>query len=76
MPVSWRGTLQQYAGRLHRVHAVKSDARAIDLVDAGHPALLRILDKRQRGYRATGYRVETDLALLRCDGPVMHTCGQ
>ena len=57
MPVSWKGTLQQYAGRLHREHASKSDARVIDFVDAGHPALLRMWDKRQRGYRAMGYRV-------------------
>jgi superfamily II DNA or RNA helicase len=59
MPVSWRGTLQQYAGRLHRQHAAKRDVRIIDFVDAGHPALLRMWDKRQRGYRAMGYRVET-----------------
>jgi superfamily II DNA or RNA helicase len=76
MPVSWRGTLQQYAGRLHREHAAKSDVRIIDFVDAGHPALLRMWDKRQRGYRAMGYRVETDLDLLRSDGPIMHTSGQ
>lgn len=59
MPVSWKGTLQQYAGRLHREHAGKADVRIIDFVDAGHPALLRMWDKRQRGYRAMGYRVET-----------------
>jgi superfamily II DNA or RNA helicase len=58
MPVSWKGTLQQYAGRLHREHATKSDVRIIDFVDAGHPALLRMWDKRQRGYRAMGYRIE------------------
>ena len=57
MPVSWKGTLQQYAGRLHREHATKTDVRIIDFVDAGHPALLRMWDKRQRGYRAMGYRI-------------------
>ncbi len=57
-PVSWRGTLQHYAGRLHREHASKTDVRIIDFVDTGHPALLRMWDKRQRGYRAMGYRVE------------------
>jgi len=57
MPVSWRGTLQQYAGRLHREHASKTDVRIIDFVDTGHPALLRMWDKRQRGYRAMGYRI-------------------
>jgi superfamily II DNA or RNA helicase len=60
MPVSWKGTLQQYAGRLHREHASKTDVRIIDFVDTGHPALLRMWDKRQRGYRAMGYRIEAD----------------
>ena len=57
MPISWKGTLQQYTGRLHREHAAKTDVRVIDFVDTGHPALLRMWDKRQRGYRAMGYRV-------------------
>jgi len=57
MPVSWKGTLQQYAGRLHREHATKSDVRIIDFVDTGHPVLLRMWDKRQRGYLAMGYRI-------------------
>lgn len=57
MPVSWKGTLQQYAGRLHRDHATKTDVRIVDFVDTGHPALLRMWDKRQRGYRAMGYRI-------------------
>lgn len=57
MPVSWQGTLQQYAGRLHREHATKTDVRIIDFVDTGHPALLRMWEKRQRGYRAMGYRL-------------------
>jgi superfamily II DNA or RNA helicase len=60
MPVSWKGTLQQYAGRLHREHATKIDVRIIDFVDTGHPALLRMWDKRQRGYRAMGYRIGSE----------------
>jgi superfamily II DNA or RNA helicase len=57
MPISWRGTLQQYAGRLHREHASKAHVRIIDFVDTGHPALLRMWVKRQRGYQAMGYRI-------------------
>lgn len=57
MPISWKGTLQQYAGRLHRENATKTDVRIIDFVDTGHPALLRMWEKRQRGYRAMGYRM-------------------
>lgn len=61
MPVSWRGTLQQYAGRLHREHATKTDVRIVDFVDTGHPALLKMWDKRQRGYRAMGYRISSSI---------------
>ena len=57
MPISWKGTLQQYAGRLHRECAAKSQVQIIDFVDTGHPALRRMWDKRQRGYRAMGYQI-------------------
>lgn len=60
MPISWKGTLQQYAGRLHRQHAGKDDVRIVDFVDCGHPALLRMWNKRQVGYRAMGYRMVDD----------------
>jgi superfamily II DNA or RNA helicase len=60
MPVSWKGTLQQYAGRLHREHPSKTGVRIIDFIDTGHPALRRMWDKRQRGYKAMGYRVGDD----------------
>ena len=65
MPVSWKGTLQQYAGRLHREHADKTDVRIIDFVDTSHPALLRMWEKRQRGYHAMGYRIAEPSALER-----------
>ena len=65
MPISWKGTLQQYAGRLHREHSAKTDARIIDFVDIGHPALLRMWGKRQRGYRAMGYRIADELSSAR-----------
>lgn len=56
-PISWRGTLQQYAGRLHRIHADKQEVRIYDYVDAGVPTLMRMFNKRLRGYRAMGYQV-------------------
>lgn len=62
MPISWRGTLQQYAGRLHRVHAGKHEVRIYDYVDADIPALARMFNKRLRGYRAMGYAVSEDTA--------------
>lgn len=60
MPVSWKGTLHQYAGRLHREHSDKAGVRIIDVVDTGHAALLRMWNKRQRGYRAMGYRIAVE----------------
>jgi superfamily II DNA or RNA helicase len=59
MPISWKGTLQQYAGRLHREHATKVDVRIIDFVDTAHSGLLRMWDKRQAGYRTMGYSLES-----------------
>ena len=57
MPISWRGTLLQYAGRLHRVHSDKKDIRVIDYVDGDNPMLKRMWEKRRIGYQAMGYTV-------------------
>ena len=57
MPVSWRGTLVQYAGRLHRKHRDKVDVRIFDYVDRRVPMLARMFDKRLAGYRAMGYEL-------------------
>ena len=56
MPISWYGTLQQYVGRLHRIHHGKKVVRVYDYVDAHVPMLARMYEKRLRGYRAIGYR--------------------
>jgi superfamily II DNA or RNA helicase len=59
MPVSWKGTLIQYSGRLQRLYAGKTEVRIYDYVDREVPMLLRMFEKRLRGYRAMGYtRVE------------------
>lgn len=64
MPISWKGILQQYAGRLHRSHTDKVDVRVIDFVDAGNVALMRMWNKRQAGYKAMGYRIADTLATM------------
>ncbi|MGC1986941.1 MAG: putative phosphothreonine lyase domain-containing protein, partial [Candidatus Cybelea sp.] len=56
MPISWKGTLAQYVGRLHRDHADKKEVVVYDYVDAEVPVLARMAAKRQAGYRALGYR--------------------
>ena len=75
MPISWKGTLQQYAGRLHREHASKTDVRIIDFVDTGHPALVRMWEKRQRGYRAMGYRLALDSSTREGVLPLLFVAG-
>ncbi len=59
LPVSWRGTVQQYAGRLHRLHARKRVVQIFDYVDAGVAVLARMHEKRLQGYAAIGYSVES-----------------
>jgi superfamily II DNA or RNA helicase len=59
MPVSWRGTLQQYAGRLHRQQAGKTSVRIIDWLDLGHPITQRMWERRLRGYKGMGYELKT-----------------
>ena len=56
MPISWRGTLSQYAGRLHRRHASKRDVVVYDYVDENEPMLMKMATKREAGYRSLGYR--------------------
>lgn len=60
LPVSWRGTVQQYAGRLHRLHERKHEVRIYDYVDASVPMLAKMHQKRLRGYAAIGYSVMAD----------------
>ncbi|MDD5038910.1 MAG: DEAD/DEAH box helicase family protein [Dehalococcoidales bacterium] len=61
MPVSWKGTLVQYAGRLHRIHAGKAEVCIYDYVDRNSPTLMRMFHKRLRGYRAMGYEQENPI---------------
>lgn len=58
MPISWRGTLQQYVGRLHRLHKDKHLVRVYDYVDASVPVLNRMYEKRLKAYKAVGYTVQ------------------
>jgi superfamily II DNA or RNA helicase len=56
MPISWRGILAQYAGRLHRPHARKRDVVIYDYVDDHEPMLTKMAVRREVGYRSLGYR--------------------
>lgn len=58
MPISWQGTLQQYVGRLHRIHDDKTVVQVYDYVDRNVPVLLRMSEKRLKKYPAIGYKIE------------------
>ena len=79
MPVSWKGTLVQYAGRLHRIHTGKAEVRIYDYIDCNSPTLMRMFHKRLRGYRTMGYEPQDtaesakmlfELSQAMCDNPV------
>ncbi len=57
MPVSWKGTLAQYAGRLHRLHHAKTEVRIYDYVDSNVPMLGKMSEKRIMGYKGLGYKM-------------------
>ena len=56
MPFSWKGTLAQYVGRLHRNYEGKRDVRVYDYVDIHVPMLERMYQKRLKGYAELGYQ--------------------
>ena len=58
LPISWRGTLTQYAGRLHRLNATKKEVIIYDYVDFDVPVLARMHSKRRASYKALGYEIE------------------
>jgi superfamily II DNA or RNA helicase len=64
MPIAWKGTVVQYAGRLHRAHPAKRDARIIDYVDADVPVLRRMYAKRLKAYKKMGYATDAQLACV------------
>ena len=67
MPISWRGTLQQYVGRLHRLHDNKRVVQVYDYVDYQVPMLARMYDRRVRSYKAIGYAVKESKPPRRAD---------
>ena len=57
LPISWRGTIAQYVGRLHRLHEGKREVSVYDYADLDVPMLARMFDRRCRGYESVGYRI-------------------
>ena len=73
MPISWRGTLSQYAGRLHRRHASKRDVIIYDYVDEKEPILMKMATRREAGYQSLGYRPVRSVELALAQAPRART---
>lgn len=58
MPIAWKGTLQQYAGRLHRLYNNKKDVQIYDYVDLHVKMLEKMYGKRLKGYASIGYKAK------------------
>ena len=57
MPISWRGTLTQYAGRLNRLNTAKKEVIIFDYVDFDIPVLAKMYARRRAGYKSIGYEI-------------------
>lgn len=75
MPISWKGTLQQYVGRLHRLHDNKRFVQVYDYVDNYVPMLARMYERRLRGYSTIGYVIEAETLLPGSPAPLTSTVG-
>ncbi len=60
MPISWKGTLQQYAGRLNRLYENKNEVQIYDYIDVHVGVLERMYQKRLSGYASIGYSAKSD----------------
>lgn len=57
LPISWKGVLAQYAGRLHRLYDSKKDVIIYDYLDVNIPVATRMYERRVGGYKAIGYEI-------------------
>ena len=57
LPISWKGLVAQYAGRLHRENEGKKDARIYDYIDIHEPVCDNMYRKRLKGYASIGYKI-------------------
>jgi superfamily II DNA or RNA helicase len=68
MPLSFKGRLIQYAGRLHRIHADKREIRVFDYLDENHPVTMAMFRRRASAYRQMGYEILLGNSLNEASG--------
>ena len=57
LPISWKGTIAQYVGRLHRLHDTKKEVHVYDYADLAVPMLDRMFQRRSNAYESVGYKI-------------------
>lgn len=72
MPISWKGTLAQYAGRLHRLYEGKREVRVYDYIDNNVEMLERMYQKRLKGYASIGYQVRLEGSSVGLDSDIIY----
>lgn len=60
LPVSWKGIIAQYAGRLHREYPGKKEVRIYDYIDIRIPMCDVMYKRRLRGYASVGYQIKSN----------------
>ena len=60
LPISWKGKVAQYAGRLHRSYPGKTEVRVYDYADIHVPTLERMYQKRLKSYASIGYKIKAE----------------
>ena len=63
LPVSWKGIVAQYAGRLHREYPGKKEVRIYDYIDIRVPMCDVMYKRRLRGYASIGYQIKSNAAM-------------
>ena len=61
LPIAWRGKVEQYTGRLHRLCEGKTEVHVYDYIDIHVPMLERMYQKRMKGYSSIGYKTRSDV---------------
>ena len=57
LPISWKGTIAQYVGRLHRLYNTKKEVYVYDYTDFSVPMFARMFQRRANAYTAVGYKI-------------------
>ncbi|MBI9032138.1 DEAD/DEAH box helicase [bacterium] len=60
LPISWKGTLQQYVGRIVRSHESKSSIEVYDYLDLNFERFTKMYDNRRKAYRNLGFKIIKD----------------